>query len=255
MLPEGVTLESVIRKLPGVDVLNDGSITVNGRFVNKIQQSHQLEAVGSTLQDDIFGLRIGMPVSEQKIVNLFSERYNAHVGIPSSEASIVYHVKNIPYLGFDWNDVFLYVDRDDSTLNIVELNLLVPVNFDFAPTKEDSINVVTAQVGEALDAQYGEPTRNFSGTVWHGPNNVDIVLGNDRSARTVVSDPRREGLTTDAMIIQVLCLKKEINLSLEASKGMGPADCVQRTDSLGVTVVNLEDFQSLGIETPDEPFK
>ena len=42
---------------------------------------------------------------------------------------------------------------------------------------------------------------------------------------------------------------------VEASKGMGPADCVQRTDSLGVTVVNLEDFQSLGIETPDEPFK
>ena len=165
--------------------------------------------VGSTQQDDIFGLRIGMPVSEQEIVNLFSERYNAQVDIPSREASIVYHVRDIPYLGFDWNHVFLYVDKDDNTLKSVELNLIVPHNFDFAPTKEDSINIVTAKVGEALDNQYGEPTRNFGGTVWHGPNDVDIVLGIDRSARTAVSDPRREGLTTEAMIIQVLYLKKE----------------------------------------------
>ena len=165
--------------------------------------------VGSTQQDDIFGLRIGMPVSEQEIVNLFSERYNAQVDIPSREASIVYHVRDIPYLGFDWNHVFLYVDKDDNTLKSVELNLIVPHNFDFAPTKEDSINIVTAKVGEALDNQYGEPTRNFGGTVWHGPNDVDIVLGIDRSARTAVSDPRREGLTTEAMIIQVLYLNKD----------------------------------------------
>ena len=167
------------------------------------------EAVGSTLQDDIFGLRIGTPVSEQEIVKLFSERYNAHVDIPSREASIVYHVKNIPYLGFDWNHVFLYVDKDDNTLKSVELNLLVPHNFDFAPTKEDSINIVTTKVGEALDSQYGEPTRNFGGTVWHGSNNVDIVLGVDRSARTAVLDPRREGLTTEAMIVSIAYLKKD----------------------------------------------
>jgi hypothetical protein len=158
-------------------------------------------------QDDIFGLRIGMPVSEQEIVNLFSERYNAQVDVPSREPSLVYRVKNIPYLGFDWN-VFLYVDKDDSTLNMVELNLLVPVNFDFAPTKEDSINIIFAKLDEALDTQYGEPTRNLEGTVWHGPNDVDIVLSNDRSARTYIPDPRREGLTTEAMIIQVLYLKK-----------------------------------------------
>ena len=206
-LPEGVTVDSIIRKLPGVEVLSDGSITVNGRLVSKILLSNQLEAVGSTLQDDIFGLRIGMPVSEQEIVNLFNERYNAQVDIPSRKVSIVYHVRNIQYLGFDWNHVFLYVDKDDNTLKSVELNLLVPHNFDFAPTKEDSINIVTAKVGEALDSQYGEPTRNFGGTVWHGPNNVDIVLGVDRSARTAVSDPRREGLTTEAMIIQVRYLK------------------------------------------------
>lgn len=165
--------------------------------------------VGSTQQDDIFGLRIGVPVSKQEVVNLFSERYNAQVDIPSREASIVYHVRNIPYLGFDWNHVFLYVDKDDNTLKSVELNLIVPHNFDFAPTKEDSINIVTAKVGEALDCQYGEPTRNFAGTVWHSPNDVDIVLGVDRSARTAVSDPRREGLTTEAMIIQVLYLNKD----------------------------------------------
>ena len=159
-------------------------------------------------QDDIFGLHIGKPVSEQEIVNLFSERYNAQVDVPSREASIVYHVRNISYLGFDWNHVFLYVDKDDNTLKSVELNLLVPHNFDFAPTKEDSINIVTAKVGEALDTQYGEPTRNLEGTVWHGPNDVDIVLSNDRSARTYIPDPRREGLTTEAMIIQVLYLKK-----------------------------------------------
>lgn len=41
-------------------------------------------------QDDIFGLRIGMPVSEQEIVNLFSERYNAQVDVPSREPSLVY---------------------------------------------------------------------------------------------------------------------------------------------------------------------
>ena len=163
----------------------------------------------TAIQDDIFGLRIGKPVSEQEIVNLFSERYNAQVDIPSREASIVYHVRNIPYLGLDWNHVFLYVDKDDNTLKSVELNLLVPHNFDFAPTKEDSINIVTAKVGEALDCQYGEPTRNFGGTVWHSPNDVDIVLGVDRSARTAVSDPRREGLTTEAMIIQVLYLNKD----------------------------------------------
>ena len=208
-LPEGMTVEDVIRKLPGVEVLSDGSITVDGRLVSKIRLSNQLEAVGSTLQDDIFGLRIGMPVIEQEIVNLFSERYNAQVDIPSREASIVYHVRNITYLGLDWNHVFLYVDKDDNTLKSVELNLLVPHNFDFASTKEDSINIVTAKVGEALDAQYGEPTRNFGGTVWRGPNDVDVLLGVDRSARTAVSDPRREGLTTEAMIIQVLYLKKE----------------------------------------------
>lgn len=208
-LPEGMSVEDVIRKLPGVEVLSDGSITVDGRLVSKIRLSNQLEAVGSTLQDDIFGLRIGMPVSEQEIVNLFNERYNAQVDIPSRKVSIVYHVRNIQYLGFDWNHVFLYVDKDDNTLKSVELNLIVPHNFDFAPTKEDSINIVTAKVGEALDCQYGEPTRNFGGTVWHSPNDVDIVLGVDRSARTAVSDPRREGLTTEAMIIQVLYLKKE----------------------------------------------
>ena len=206
-LPEGVTLDSVIRKLPGVEVLSDGSITVDGRLVSKIRLSNQLEAVGSTLQDDIFGLRIGRLVSEQEVVNLFSERYNAQVDIPSRKVSTVYRVKNIPYLGFDWN-VFLYVDKDDSTLNMVELNLLVPVNFDFAPTKEDSINIIFAKLDEALDTQYGEPTRNLEGTVWHGPNDVDIVLSNDRSARTYIPDPRREGLTTEAMIIQVLYLKK-----------------------------------------------
>lgn len=69
--------------------------------------------VGITQQDDIFGLRIGMPVSEQEIVNLFSERYNAQVDIPSREAPIVYHVRNIPYLGLDWNHVFLFVDTID----------------------------------------------------------------------------------------------------------------------------------------------
>lgn len=206
-LPEGVTLDSVIRKLPGVEVLSDGSITVDGRLVSKIRLSNQLEAVGSTLQDDIFGLRIGRLVSEQEVVNLFSERYNAQVDIPSRKVSTVYRVKNIPYLGFDWN-VFLYVDKDDSTLNMVELNLLVPVNFDFASTNEDSINIIFAKLDEALDTQYGEPTRNLEGTVWHGPNDVDIVLSNDRSARTYISDPRREGLTTEAMIIQVLYLKK-----------------------------------------------
>ena len=206
-LPEGVTLDSVIRKLPGVEVLSDGSITVDGRLVSKIRLSNQLEAVGSTLQDDIYGLRIGRLVSEQEIVNLFSERYNAQVDIPSRKVSTVYRVKNIPYLGFDWN-VFLYVDKDDSTLNMVELNLLVPVNFDFASTNEDSINIIFAKLDEALDSQYGEPTRNLEGTVWHGPNDVDIVLSNDRSARTYIPDPRREGLTTEAMIIQVLYLKK-----------------------------------------------
>ena len=207
-LPEGVTLDSVIRKLPGVEVLSDGSITVDGRLVSKIRLSNQLEAVGSTLQDDIFGLRIGMPVSEQEIVNLFNERYNTEVGIPSSEALIVYHVKNIPYMGFDWNDVFLSVDKDDNTLISVGLHLLVPHNFDFAPTKEDSINIVTAKVGEVLDSLYGEPTRNLGGTAWHGPNNVDIVLGVDRSARIAVSDPRREGLTTEAMIVSLVYLKR-----------------------------------------------
>ena len=162
--------------------------------------------VGSTQQDDIFGLRIGVPVSKQEIVNLFSERYNAQVDIPSREVSIVYHVRNIQYLGFDWNHVFLYVDKDDNTLKSVELNLLVPHNFDFAPTKEDSINIVTAKVGEALDTQYGEPTRNLEGTVWHGPNDVDIVLSID--ARTYIPDPRREGLTTEAMIVSLAYLKR-----------------------------------------------
>ena len=135
----------------------------------------------TAIQDDIFGLRIGKPVSEQE---------------------------NISYLGIDWDHVFLYVDKDDNTLKSVELNLIVPHNFDFAPTKEDSINIVTAKVGEALDNQYGEPTRKLEGTVWHGPNDVDIVLSNDRSARTYIPDPRREGLITEAMIIQVLYLKK-----------------------------------------------
>ena len=162
----------------------------------------------TAIQDDIFGLRIGKPVSEQEIVNLFSERYNAQVDIPSRKVSTVYYrVKNIPYLGFDWN-VFLYVDKDDSTLNMVELNLLVPVNFDFASTNEDSINIIFAKLDEALDSQYGEPTRNLEGTVWHGPNDVDIVLSNDRSARTYLPDPSGEGLSTEAIIIQVLYLKK-----------------------------------------------
>ena len=215
-LPEGVTLDSVIRKLPGVEVLSDGSITVDGRLVSKIRLSNQLEAVGSTLQDDIFGLRIGKPVSEQVIVNLFSERYNAQVDVPSREPSLVYHVKNIPYLGIDWDHVFLHVEKDANTLKSVELSLLVPVNFDFAPPRKDSINIITAKIGEALDSQYGEPTRNFGGTVWHGPNDVDIVLGIDRSARTFVSDvqtfasdPGRDDLIIDAVIIQVLYLKKE----------------------------------------------
>ena len=159
-------------------------------------------------QDDIFGLRIGMSVSEQEIVKLFSERYNAQVDIPSHEALIVYHVKNIPYMGFEWNDVFLSVDKDDNTLISVGLHMLVPHNCDFAPTKEDSINIVTAKIGEALDSQYGEPTRTLGGTAWHSPNDVDIVLGVDRSARIAVSDPRQEGLTTEAMIVSLVYLKR-----------------------------------------------
>ena len=162
----------------------------------------------TAIQDDIFGLRIGKPVSEQEIVNLFNERYNAQVDVPSREPSLVYHVKNIPYLGIDWDHVFLHVEKDANTLKSVELSLLVPVNFDFAPPRKDSINIITAKIGEALDSQYGEPTRNFGGTVWHGPNDVDILLGVDRSARTVVSDPRMEGLTTEAMIISLVYLKR-----------------------------------------------
>ena len=92
--------------------------------------------------------------------------------------------------------------------SIAQDTVVVPVNFDFASTNEDSINIIFAKLDEALDSQYGEPTRNLEGTVWHGPNDVDIVLSNDRSARTYIPDPRREGLTTEAMIIQVLYLKK-----------------------------------------------
>ncbi|MBQ0095617.1 MAG: hypothetical protein KBT49_07540 [Bacteroidetes bacterium] len=36
-LPEGVSVEDLIRKLPGVEVLDDGSVTVNGKFVTRIQ--------------------------------------------------------------------------------------------------------------------------------------------------------------------------------------------------------------------------
>ena len=92
--------------------------------------------------------------------------------------------------------------------SIAQDTVVVPVIFDFASTNEDSINIIFAKLDEALDSQYGEPTRNLEGTVWHGPNDVDIVLSNDRSARTYIPDPRREGLTTEAMIIQVLYLKK-----------------------------------------------
>ena len=95
--------------------------------------------------------------------------------------------------------------------SIAQDTVVVPVNFDFASTNEDSINIIFAKLDEALDSQYGEPTRNLEGTVWHGPNDVDIVLSNDRSARTYIPAPRREGLTTEAMIIQVLYLKRMNN--------------------------------------------
>ena len=36
-IPEGVSVEDLIRKLPGVEVLDDGSVTVNGKFVTRIQ--------------------------------------------------------------------------------------------------------------------------------------------------------------------------------------------------------------------------
>ena len=75
--------------------------------------------------------------------------------------------------------------------SIAQDTVVVPVNFDFASTNEDSINIIFAKLDEALDSQYGEPTRNLEGTVWHGPNDVDIVLSNDRSARTYIPDPRR----------------------------------------------------------------
>ncbi|MBO7049466.1 MAG: hypothetical protein J6W42_02495 [Bacteroidaceae bacterium] len=36
-IPEGVSVEDLIRKLPGVEVLDDGSVTVNSKFVTRIQ--------------------------------------------------------------------------------------------------------------------------------------------------------------------------------------------------------------------------
>ena len=35
-LPEGQTIEDVIRKLPGVEILEDGTITVNGKKVTRL---------------------------------------------------------------------------------------------------------------------------------------------------------------------------------------------------------------------------
>jgi len=72
-LPEGMTVEDVIRKLPGVEVLSDGSITVNGKLVSKIRLSHQLEAVGSTLQDDIFNAQ-DKPVAGDTISGIVCDK-------------------------------------------------------------------------------------------------------------------------------------------------------------------------------------
>ncbi|MBO7415958.1 MAG: hypothetical protein J6U22_05225 [Bacteroidaceae bacterium] len=156
--------------------------------------------------------RVGTKVTDYEIARVIARAPRPDVDKDNLENNRVYRVKNYPDLDYVWDVFQVDIDKKDTILKSIQMSLFIPHNFDFVPSKEDSINIVMANLNKVLVKNYGE---SAGGSVWHTSSDVDIIL----SAGAVNIDTRDrypdyllEGHgSSDGYIITIQCIKADCN--------------------------------------------
>ncbi len=156
--------------------------------------------------------RVGTKVTDNEIARVIARAHRPDVDSDNLGNNRVYRVKYYPDLDNVWDVFQVDIDKRDSTLKSIQMALFIPHNFDFVPSKEDSINIVMANLNKVLVKNYGE---SIGGSVWRTATGVDIIL----SAGAVNIDTRDrypdyllEGHgSSDGYIITIQCIKADCN--------------------------------------------
>ena len=156
--------------------------------------------------------RVGTKVTDYEIARVIARAHRPDVDLDNLENNRVYRVKNYPDLDNVWDVFQVDIDKRDSTLKSIQMALFIPHNFDFVPSKEDSINIVMANLNKVLIKNYGE---SIGGSVWRTATGVDIILSAGAvniNTRDRYPDYLLEGHgSSDGYIITIQCIKADCN--------------------------------------------
>ena len=156
--------------------------------------------------------RVGTKVTDYEIARVIARAHRPDVDKDNLENNRVYRVKNYPDLDYVWDVFQVDIDKKDTILKSIQMALFIPHNFDFVPSKEDSINIVMANLNKVLVKNYGE---SAGGSVWHTATGVDIILSAGAvnvNTRDRYPDYLLEGHgSSDGYIITIQCIKADCN--------------------------------------------
>ena len=156
--------------------------------------------------------RVGTKVTDYEIARVIARAPGPDVDKDNLENNRVYRVKNYPDLDYVWDVFQVDIDKKDTILKSIQMALFIPHNFDFVPSKEDSINIVMANLNKVLVKNYGE---SIGGSVWHTATGVDIILSAGAvnvNTRDRYPDYLLEGHgSSDGYIITIQCIKADCN--------------------------------------------
>ena len=156
--------------------------------------------------------RVGTKVTDYEIARVIARAPGPDVDKDNLENNRVYRVKNYPDLDYVWDVFQVDIDKKDTILKSIQMALFIPHNFDFVPSKEDSINIVMANLNKVLVKNYGE---SIGGSVWRTATGVDIILSAGAvnvNTRDRYPDYLLEGHgSSDGYIITIQCIKADCN--------------------------------------------
>lgn len=156
--------------------------------------------------------RVGTKVTDYEIARVIARAPGPDVDKDNLENNRVYRVKNYPDLDYVWDVFQVDIDKNDTILKSIQMALFIPHNFDFVPSKEDSINIVMANLNKVLVKNYGE---SIGGSVWRTATGVDIILSAGAvnvNTRDRYPDYLLEGHgSSDGYIITIQCIKADCN--------------------------------------------
>ncbi len=156
--------------------------------------------------------RVGTKVTDYEIARVIARAHRPDVDKDNLENNRVYRVKNYPDLDNVWDVFQVDIDKKDTILKSIQMALFIPHNFDFVPSKEDSINIVMANLNKVLVKNYGE---SIGGSVWRTATGVDIILSAGAvniNTRDRYPDYLLEGHgSSDGYIITIQCIKADCN--------------------------------------------